>query len=99
MFDRRAIMQDAWARYRIERAGFSKFSPAAFRRCLLQAWEKAKFRARYANQSPVLVGPVDHRTDAQRQMDARIDALKYLSARYDIAAMERSIRAEYARAA
>jgi hypothetical protein len=103
MYDRRAIMTASWARYRAAYGTYA-FKPAAFREALRIEWAIAKRAARIAgeeaarraaalerfNTSAVVVVP------AMSEMEARIDALKYLPFRYDLAAAERAIRAEYA---
>ena len=97
---RPAIMANAWAHYRDSRSSRMAFCRLAFDRCLRQAWTSAKMRAAYAAErreaSPHLA-PIA--APALSPMEQRIDALKYLSARYRIDLMEREIRAEYGVAA
>jgi hypothetical protein len=101
-YDRRAIMTAAWARYRAAYRNY-RLQPTAFREALRIEWSAAKHKAETVkreaarralavqtfNASPV-AAPV------LSPMEARIDALKYLPFRYDLAAAERAIRAEYA---
>ena len=109
MFNRTAIMKAAWARYRAAYGTYKTFYRICFREALRIEWKAAKYEAKrgqeqarrdreYAERAktrPVrFMGEIVE--PPMSEMEARIDALKYLSFRYNIAAMERAIRAEYA---
>lgn len=99
MYDRTAIMRTAWLIYRRDRNSRLAFSRKFFTECLRSAWAGAKRMAAYAAElAGTAPQPAPIAAPVLSPMEARIDALKYLSARYHVADMERAIRAEYAHA-
>lgn len=93
MFNKSQIMKSAWAIYR-EAYGFARVAPDRFRVCfvwaLKVAWQRAKQAARIAS-----IPLADRQARAERIRD-QIDALKFKSLRYDIAAMRRNLERELA---
>lgn len=103
MHNRTAIMKAAWSQYRSMQGPRQPFNRKLFADVLRFIWSETKRRAcnnaeaearraraiaDFARLPVVPLAPLS-------ELEQRIDALKYLSFRHNIAAMERSIRAEY----
>lgn len=102
MYDRTDIMRRAWAHYRRVASPNRPFDRKLFGQVLAYTWKGARVRAdaereRAARRAEAPVA-VSAELRPMSEMEARIDALKYLSFRYSAAAAEAAIRAEYARA-
>lgn len=102
-FDRAAIMQKAWERYRWIRRQYADWQiargivDASFSACLVTVWRIAKEEReeamKAAKVAQVMQTPVG---DRLRALQSALDATQYLSLRYSAAARRAAIKTEIA---
>lgn len=102
MHTRSTFMRSVWQHFRCVANPRQAFCRKLFAQVLAFMWkgERIRLDAERERQERRRAAPIVVAAPARplSPMEARIDGLKYLSARYRIDLMERDIRAEYAHA-
>ncbi|WP_136625036.1 hypothetical protein [Aureimonas flava] len=95
-------MKSVWAHFRRVASPHRPFCRKLFSQVLAFMWKSERVRIQAAREAAVRVAATPIVVSAPARplspMEARIDGLKYLSARYRIDLMAAEIRAEYANA-
>lgn len=102
MHNRSAFMKTVWQHFRRVANPRQAFCRKLFGEVLRFMWkgERVRLDAERERKAPCRAAPIVVPAPARplSEMEARIDGLKYLSARYRIDLMAAEIRAEYAHA-
>lgn len=102
MHNRSTFMRSVWQHFRRVANPRRPFDRKLFGEVLRFMWksERVRLEAERERQARMAAAPIVSPAPARplSEMEARIDGLKYLSARYPIGRMAAEIRAEYAHA-